>query len=617
MIRVTKERIDDMIDLHRELYEERPVEIRSGCLLAGDTLGWGVPCSEKPWWMPGSRQVKPENEERPPFRGWGKMWNRNQGFDNNHFPPNYRFAMDHGIGGIIQMCRAPIADYRDSMTETDRLAETVYVPELSEREEYRRGIAEMYEIIRDHIAKHASLARSLAEDAKAAGDAAEVRRLCDIAETCEALCEGDGGPKNFRQGVQLFWFLWRARNNMTSPVGRLDVTLRKLYDEDILAGKSSREDAFVLLCELWERFNEQNSGDTLMNLMLGGVDADGNDVSSDLSVLMMEVTMKVAKSEPHVNVRIHDGTPDFFKEKAAEMIAMGQGQGVVYGDNLIIPQLVSCFGVLASALPDAMNAAYEWLDERFEISALVNEWSLTLPQSKEEWGALIQKIAKPILAGMGGVMTAAVSMTSSVIGNIVTFFMALLFAVHLLLNKEKLQGQFKRLFEKLLGRRINGVCHVLNVANKSFRGYIVGQCIEALILGTLCALGMLILRLPYALMIGALVGVLALIPIAGAYIAAAIGAIMIFSVSPVKAVIFLIFLVILQQIEGNLIYPHTVGSTLQLPGIWVLAAVLIGGGVMGIPGMMISVPLMATAYQLLKQWVNSDRVLPCRRSMEG
>ena len=284
---------------------------------------------------------------------------------------------------------------------------------------------------------------------------------------------------------------------------------------------------------------------------------------------------------------------------------------------MIIPQLVSCFGVLASALPDAMNAAYEWLDERFEISALVNEWSLTLPQSKEEWGALIQKIAKPILAGMGGVMTAAVSMTSSVIGNIVTFFMALLFAVHLLLNKEKLQGQFKRLFEKLLGRRINGACHVLNVANKSFRGYIVGQCIEALILGTLCALGMLILRLPYALMIGALVGVLALIPIAGAYIAAAIGAIMIFSVSPVKAVIFLIFLVILQQIEGNLIYPHTVGSTLQLPGIWVLAAVLIGGGVMGIPGMMISVPLMATAYQLLKQWVNSDRVLPCRRSMEG
>jgi predicted PurR-regulated permease PerM len=116
---------------------------------------------------------------------------------------------------------------------------------------------------------------------------------------------------------------------------------------------------------------------------------------------------------------------------------------------------------------------------------------------------------------------------------------------------------------------------------------------------------MLALRLPYAVMISVLVGVLALIPIAGAYIAAAIGAIMIFSVSPMQAVIFLIFLIILQQIEGNLIYPHTVGSSLGLPGIWVLSAVTVGGGLMGVGGMLLGVPLAAAVYRLLREDVNS------------
>ena len=151
------------------------------------------------------------------------------------------------------------------------------------------------------------------------------------------------------------------------------------------------------------------------------------------------------------------------------------------------------------------------------------------------------------------------------------------------------------------------VSHVLHVANDCFHCYIVGQCVEAVILGGLCALGMLLLRLPYAVMISVLTGVLALIPIAGAYIAAAIGAIMIFSVSPMQAVIFLIFLIILQQIEGNLIYPHTVGSSLGLPGIWVLAAVLVGGGVMGIAGMVFFVPLTAAVYRLLGQWVHDGK----------
>ena len=146
--------------------------------------------------------------------------------------------------------------------------------------------------------------------------------------------------------------------------------------------------------------------------------------------------------------------------------------------------------------------------------------------------------------------------------------------------------------------------HVLNVLNESFTKYFIGQCIEAVILGLLCAIGMALLGLPYATMIGAVIAVTALIPVAGAYIGGGVGALMIFSVSPVQALVFLIYLVVLQQLEGNLIYPRVVGSSLGLPAIWVLAAVTIGGGMMGVVGMLLAVPLASAAYRLLKEDVN-------------
>ena len=145
--------------------------------------------------------------------------------------------------------------------------------------------------------------------------------------------------------------------------------------------------------------------------------------------------------------------------------------------------------------------------------------------------------------------------------------------------------------------------HVLRTANASFSSFIVGQCTEAVILGVLCILGMLIFRFPYAMMTGTVVGVMALIPIVGAYVGAAVGTFMIFTVDPLQAVFFLIFLIILQQIEGNLIYPKVVGSSIGLPGMWVLAAVLIGGGLGGIAGMLVGVPLAATLYKLLRETV--------------
>lgn len=270
---------------------------------------------------------------------------------------------------------------------------------------------------------------------------------------------------------------------------------------------------------------------------------------------------------------------------------------------LILPQLITCFQVLLQAIPEAVETVYAWAEEKFHISAVLASHNLTLPQTSADWETMLTENAEALLNGVGGVMGVVVTTATSVVSGVVTLFMALIFAVYLLTGKEKLASQFHRLSRKALGDKITAKAEdVLHVMDDCFHSYIVGQCIEALILGGLCALGMMLLRLPYAVMIGALVGVTALIPIAGAYIGGIVGAVMVFSVDPIQAAIFIVFLVILQQVEGNLIYPRTVGSTLALPALWVLAAVMIGGGVMGILGMLLFVPLTATLYRLLSRY---------------
>lgn len=281
--------------------------------------------------------------------------------------------------------------------------------------------------------------------------------------------------------------------------------------------------------------------------------------------------------------------------------------------RLIIPQLVSCFQVLLNALPGAIESLYNWLEENFNISAWMAEQAQSIPESETDWESLLKNVVNVLFHGVGGAMNAVVEVTASLVGGVVTLFLSLIFAVYLLLGKERLESQFTRLMRRALGEgRTGKIIATLRVFDECFHSYIVGQCLEALILGSLCAVGMMILRLPYSLMIGALVGVTALIPIAGAYIGGALGAVMVFSVAPMNAVVFLVFLVILQQIEGNLIYPRTVGSSLGLPAIWVLAAVTIGGGVLGIAGMLLFVPLTAAVYRLLGDYVRRGEIQPQR-----
>lgn len=263
---------------------------------------------------------------------------------------------------------------------------------------------------------------------------------------------------------------------------------------------------------------------------------------------------------------------------------------------LVIPELVSCIRVIVSGVPGVISEFTAWCEKQGILPETIAD-SL----ARIDWKSRMADIVRVLTAGVGSTVNVIVTTVTSVVSGFVTFFMALIFSIYLLLGKETLGRQLEKIMERYLKEKVNRrIRYVAGVVNDCFHRYIVGQCTEAVILGVLCMLGMLLLRLPYATMIGALIGFTALIPVAGAYIGAFVGAFMIVTVAPVKALIFLVFIVVLQQLEGNLIYPRVVGSSLGLPAIWVLAAVTVGGGVLGIPGMLLGVPLSAAVYRLLR-----------------
>lgn len=269
---------------------------------------------------------------------------------------------------------------------------------------------------------------------------------------------------------------------------------------------------------------------------------------------------------------------------------------------LITPQLTACVQLILAELPGYLTKVVAWLGQ-FEvlpehiISAL----------SAIDWQSKVGQIVQMLTNGIGNVAGVVISTVASVFSGIVTAVVGIVFAIYLLAGKERLSVQWNKLTHRYLPETwCRKSEYVLGVTNRCFRKYIVGQCTEAVILGLLCAGGMMLLRLPYATMVGALVAVTALIPIVGAFIGAFVGAFMILTVSPVQALVFLVFFVVLQQLEGNIIYPKVVGASLGLPGIWVLAAVTVGGGVLGVGGMLLGVPLAATIYCLIRDDVNRN-----------
>ena len=265
--------------------------------------------------------------------------------------------------------------------------------------------------------------------------------------------------------------------------------------------------------------------------------------------------------------------------------------------GLVVPELVSCVKLLLSEVEPALEKLLEskWVAQLVPADILQKLDAI-------DWSDVIDKGVKMVASGLSSAASALFSTVSSVISSVVNIFLSIIFAVYLLIDRDRLKGQGRRLLDCYLPRRFNqSVTHILQVTNDCFHRFIVGQCLEAVILGGLCIAGMTVFGFPYAMMIGTLIGFTALIPIAGAYIGAAVGAIMILTVSPVKALLFLVFIIVLQQLEGNLIYPKVVGNSIGLPALWVLAAITVGGSLMGITGMLLGVPIAAALYRLLKE----------------
>lgn len=267
--------------------------------------------------------------------------------------------------------------------------------------------------------------------------------------------------------------------------------------------------------------------------------------------------------------------------------------------NIVIPQLMEAIGVLVRGIPTTISQLLSWL------SASDRDWPQleTFLQSLNlNWPQMIQKAVSYLSNGLTDFFTSTLAILSSLGALAVNGMVALIFSIYILAGKEKLFRQFQTAARTYLKPNYyKKLVLLLSTAHDTFTRFIIGQCTEAVIIGALCASGMFLLRFPYASMVGTLIGATALIPVVGAYLGAFIGAFMIFTVSPLKALGFLVFIVILQQLEGNLIYPRVVGSSVGLPGIWVLAAVTVGGGLGGIAGMLIAVPVTATVYRLLQQ----------------
>ena len=225
-----------------------------------------------------------------------------------------------------------------------------------------------------------------------------------------------------------------------------------------------------------------------------------------------------------------------------------------------------------------------------------------------DWYSKINQIFTWLSSSMGGFVTILLKTVTTLFSGVISLIMSIIFAIYLLFSKEKLARQFDTIMVHYMKSSIRDrILYIVRILDISFHRYIVGQCTEALILGVLCTIGMIILGLPYATMIGALIAFTALIPIAGAYIGAALGAFLILTQNPIDALIFLIFIVILQQFEGNVIYPKVVGASIGLPSVWVLTAVVIWSGILGIPGLLIGVPLTAAIYRIIKHDVKKRK----------
>jgi len=270
---------------------------------------------------------------------------------------------------------------------------------------------------------------------------------------------------------------------------------------------------------------------------------------------------------------------------------------------IVFPQLGATLSTLGATISTGVNQAILWAQAQFASNPQIVKWLQGLTFN---WEQILDAVISFLRNGAGSVLGTTINAAVSLVSSVANFFIAFVFSVYILLQKEKLSLQGRKVLYALLPKKTAAqIMDICSLSNRIFASFITGQCTEAVILGAMFFVAMTLLGMPYALLVSCLIAVTALIPIVGAFIGCAVGIFLLLFVSPIKALTFLILFLVLQQVEGNLIYPHVVGNSIGLPSIWVLAAVTLGGSLMGVVGMLFFIPFASVVYTLFRRFINS------------
>lgn len=268
---------------------------------------------------------------------------------------------------------------------------------------------------------------------------------------------------------------------------------------------------------------------------------------------------------------------------------------------VVAPELASTIVSAAKRIEESIPRFQKWLEHTFREDSQIVLWANSIDFQPEK---IMDSVVNVLKNGVDNILSSTVSVTMGILSTAMNVGIGFVFSCYILLQKERLAEQVKKaLYAMFSEKRVQRILYICSLASRTFSSFITGQCIEAVILGSMFFVTMTILRFPYAMLVGVLISFTALIPIFGGFIGCWVGFFLILIVNPMQAVMFLALFVVLQQIEGNLIYPHVVGGSVGLPSIWVLVAVTVGGSLMGIVGMLIFIPLVSVIYALFREWV--------------
>lgn len=268
---------------------------------------------------------------------------------------------------------------------------------------------------------------------------------------------------------------------------------------------------------------------------------------------------------------------------------------------VVFPQLGKTILMLGESIQVFIPKLELWAEDLFQNNTGIIEWIETM---EFDWDKMIQGGIDFLRNGAGSVLNTTFAAAKSIVSGLTTFFISAVFACYILLQKKKLTVQIQKvLYAFLPEKKVSTILDICSLTYRTFSNFLTGQCMEAVILGTMFFISMSILRMPYALLIGVLIAFTALIPIFGAFIGCVIGTFLILMVNPMQAIGFIVLFLVLQQVEGNLIYPHVVGGSVGLPSMWVLVAVSLGGSLMGLVGMLIFIPMVSVIYTLFRGYV--------------